>query len=63
MNRKDRIAVVITIFWLLFGSVTISNAGTEIHPPHFFIVLGVLCYWSYRFIKDDISFIKTEDKD
>lgn len=62
MNRKDRIAIVLSIFWLMFGSVSVSSGfGIGIHSPHFVIVLMLLCYWSYRFIKDDISFLKIKD--
>lgn len=63
MNKKDRIAIVLSVFWLLFGSVTVSgDFGIGVHPPHFIIVLILLCYWSYRFIKDDISFLSSKDK-
>ena len=55
MNRKDRIAVVLLISLPVF-------TGT-INTNYFFIpsliVIGI--YWSYRCVKNDISFLKVKD--
>lgn len=66
MNRKDRIAVVISVVLIpiIFGGIVpllTSKTDTVIFA---WLALGITaCYWAYRFIKNDISFIKIKDKD
>jgi len=58
MLKKDRIAIVATALYALL--------------PFFFLLIGeiglfviwlapILLYWGYRFIKDDISFLKSTE--
>ena len=61
MSKKDRIAVVITVvtfFWFMLMAF-------ETNPPKLawaamwgFVALP---YWSYRFIKNNISFLKMRE--
>lgn len=53
MNNKDRIAVVCT---LLLVVLSITDADSFI-----FVTLFLISYWGYRFIKNDISFLKIKD--
>lgn len=55
MNKKDRIAVVISILVLFFSALDKGDALIVVAP-------FVLLYWSYRFIKNDISFLKVKDE-
>lgn len=56
MSKKDRIVIVITAVYLLF------LAACGLKPDEFFILaIPVLAYWGYRFINNDISFIRSRD--
>lgn len=58
MSKKDRIAVVLSILYLLIPiSALVSNDGGS---AVFFLVL-LIGYWGYRFIKNDISFLKIKE--
>ena len=52
MNKKDRIAVVVSLFITLPCLAGATVDGIMLIP-----VLPVLIYWAYRFIKGDISFL------
>ena len=57
MNRKDRIAIVISgIYFLLPLMILFKGKGEG------FIILSVplALYWGYRFIKNDISFLNNK---
>ena len=58
MNKKDRIAVVVSIPWLIFSLLALAKGpeGTIVGAP-------LLAYWSYRFVKNDISFLRGKDGD
>lgn len=63
MTKKDRVAVVATVFsgllmcfMLTFSSSHPSNQNGEFGA--FFVAVILACYWSYRFIQNDISFLK-----
>ena len=58
MSKKDRIAIVISIPLLLLGLVALFEEGLGI-----VILLPLFCYWGYRFIKNDISFMRVEEKE
>ena len=60
MTKKDRIAISISVAWLFLG-IVISLAENSWNP---FIQLGFLLviYWGYRFIKNDISFLRRSPK-
>ncbi|WP_288981985.1 hypothetical protein [uncultured Flavobacterium sp.] len=55
MNKKDRIAVVVSIFMLFVAAIKHNDASLV-------ITMLLFIYWSYRFIKNDISFIKIKDE-
>lgn len=58
MNNKDRFAVVVTVLALFFsGLFAIGDEGVS------FVIasVAVVLYWAYRFIKNDISFLKIKD--
>ena len=65
MTKKDRIAISIS-FIFLFLSIIGLLAG---EPETFLIFVSpIILYWAYRFIKNDISFLRrnpktTNDKD
>lgn len=53
MNKKDRIALVLSTPPLVLGLITLPEGGAG-----FIFILPVFAYWGYRFIKGDISFTK-----
>jgi len=57
MNRKDRIAVVLTVFCLLWDSWMVSVDAELWGLPSTVLFI----YWGYRFIKNDISFLRVKD--
>lgn len=59
MSRKDRIAIVISIFLALFSAYVLSFNDKAVG---YSVLIIVLCYWSYRFIKNDLSFFKFQDR-
>lgn len=61
MTKKDRIAIVVSIFATIFGFISI-NTNTTQFILGWAILICILIYWSYRFIKNDISFIKMRDE-
>jgi len=58
MTKKDRIAVVVSIVYI-FALVLPTTFNSIQGAIAYFIIL--ICYWSYRFIKNDISFLKMKD--
>ena len=58
MTKKDRIAVVISAIYLV---MLIPAFMTHVDEGVFFS-LPLFLYWGYRFIKNDISFIKIKDE-
>lgn len=58
MNKKDRVAVVITFIFLSIGVFGAAGGKAGV-----LIATGtpVMLYWGYRFIKNDISFFKVKD--
>lgn len=59
MNKKDRIAVVVSILYL-FLPLSIVGGGGEGPKTALGMVALLVAYWGYRFIKGDISFIKSK---
>ena len=58
MNKKDRIAIVISILYFLFPlCILFGGAGDAISAAIIF-TSPLIAYWGFRFIKDDISFLK-----
>lgn len=59
MNKKDRIAVVVTTLALFFGGIAaLGDEGVSFVIASVVVVL----YWTYRFIKNDISFLRMKDE-
>ena len=52
MHRKDRIAVVVSILLTPVGIIWFKDA----EAAGLIILAPLSIYWSYRFIKNDISF-------
>lgn len=62
MNKKDRIALVLSFIPFIFAILLFTgNKGEQ--GVGFIIVVLIAIYWGYRFIKNDISFLgnKVED--
>lgn len=60
MNRKDRIAVVVSALYLLFPVAVLVSGDPA---PAVVFCAPVILYWGYRFIKGDISFIRGGQED
>lgn len=60
MTKKDRIAVVISVVLLLLSALLIVPMGDGAGLGIVFL-FAVVIYWGYRFIKNDISFLKMRD--
>ena len=58
MTKKDRIAIVLTIPFLLMSLLLLINQSPYWIGETFVLIAPPLVYWGYRFIKDDISFMK-----
>jgi len=60
MNKKDRIAIVASIIYFIFPLFVLVSGDGEA-----FIVFSIplIFYWGYRFVKNDISFLKTKGED
>lgn len=63
MSKKDRIAIVVSILYLLFPLLVLMVFGSD--GPIMAVIFSspLLVYWGYRFIKNDISFLKIGKKD
>ena len=61
MNRKDRIAVVISVIYFLWPLFIVAGgvSNDDELGSVFVLMVPLIAYWGYRFIKGDISFIKT----
>ena len=60
MTKKDRIAISITVAWFFLGSVISIHENDW--GPFFQLGFLVVIYWGYRFIKNDISFMRRSPK-
>ena len=55
MNKKDRVAIVISALYFLFPLVVLFGG----EPGGMIILMSpLIAYWGYRFVKNDISFLK-----
>ena len=57
MTKKDRIAISISFVFLCLSILLILSN----EPPHL-VVLALILYWAYRFIKNDVSFLRRSPK-
>jgi len=61
LNKKNRLAIVLSIFWMLgvvfFGLVTAGGDDYLANIFVFLILFGlpVYVYWGYRFYKGDLN--------
>ena len=58
MTKKDRIAIVLTIPFLVAIILRLIDGGYGMAAEVGIIIAPVIVYWGYRFIKGDISFMK-----
>jgi len=63
MNKKDRIAIVITTLYIFWPLILIADKGSSNFMPALMFTIPVIAYWGYRFIKNDISFLKNNSED
>ncbi len=61
MNKKDRIAVVLSVPVLMLVVLNLFGGGRDGPAIGAFFFIPLLCYWGYRFIQNDISFLKVKD--
>ncbi|WP_456451826.1 hypothetical protein [Hydrogenimonas sp.] len=56
MSLKDRIAVVASLLWIVVVfSISLPHIrGSELIS----IIVPVMLYWGYRFVINDLSFLK-----
>jgi hypothetical protein len=66
MNRKDRIAVVVSIIYFSVALlIAFKLTGFDILKALLSQVMfaaPVFLYWGYRFIQNDISFLRVKDE-
>lgn len=62
MTRKDRVALAISALYSLFPLAVLGSGGSDAPIAAAFFVSPVVAYWGYRFVKGDISFIKTDEE-
>ena len=58
MTKKDRIAIVLTIPFLILSLLILIDQSSSMVQEFAISIAPVIVYWGYRFIKDDISFMK-----
>lgn len=61
MSRRDRTALVISFFYILGVWVFGATVGFKFLAGLVFCT-PLLVYWSYRFIRNDISFLRVKEK-
>ena len=61
MNKKDRIAIVISIPYLIFLISVIFSGASDAISGFFIVGAPFIIYWGYRFIKNDISFLNVKE--
>ena len=62
MTKKDRLAITISSV-VLFLSISVMLGNSRSAGPIFTVfVVPIILYWAYRFIKDDISFLRRNPK-
>lgn len=63
MNRKDRIAIVVSILYFLIPLMILADGGRDAPVAAIVFSSPLIVYWGYRFIKDDIGFVKSSGGD
>lgn len=60
MSKKDRVAIVISALYFLFPLVVLIDG----EPVGMIVFTSpLIAYWGYRFVKNDISFLKKSGND
>lgn len=54
MNKKDRIALVCSLLLLILGINETEGLAA--------VLFLITCYWGYRFVKNDISFLHIKNE-
>ena len=57
VSKKDRIAIVISIVYVFITLCIMASSDVE----SVLLLIIPIGYWGYRFIKNDISFIKIKE--
>ncbi len=64
MNKKDRIAVVVsTVYFSVALLIAFKLTGFDVLKAllaQIMFIAPVFLYWGYRFIQNDISFLKVK---
>lgn len=63
MSKKDRVAIVISILYFLFPLAVLLGGGSDAPINAIVSLSPLIAYWGYRFIKNDISFLKNVGKE
>jgi len=58
MSKKDRVAIVVSFLYLLFPLAVLLDGASDAPIAAIIFLSPLIMYWGYRFIKNDISFIK-----
>jgi len=61
MNKKDRIAIVISIIYFMFSLVASFEDKRDSGIAFIVFSVPLVLYWGYRFIKNNISFINIKE--
>lgn len=62
MKKKDRIAIVVSILYFLFPLGVLFEGSRDAPVAALVFMSPLVAYWGYRFIKNDISFLKNSEK-
>ncbi|MES2535857.1 MAG: hypothetical protein V4632_08290 [Pseudomonadota bacterium] len=60
MNKKGRIAIAVTGIYAFFPLIILTGGKSEAVTVFLFASIPIALYWGYRFIKNDISFLKND---
>jgi hypothetical protein len=60
MSKKDRVAIVFTVFYIMLIIAFILEGGRNGKDTAFMLMPLPVIYWGIRFIKNDISFMKSK---
>jgi len=61
LTKKERIAIVISIVYFI-QAFTLGTNDTDVMEGLFLGLVPLSLYWGYRFIQNDISFLKMKDE-
>ena len=63
MSRRDRIAIVASILYLLIPIGILADGSRDAPVAAIIFSSPLIAYWGYRFIKGNISFLKMKEVD